>query len=193
MGERGDTRVHNSDQRGGQKSRKQLILSQTGVSVLMCGCLLSACFLYLSHLETSDSLFECSSPLWLQAERGKMKGRDWASVFHCCASTVFLFCRTLLWWFKSVSFDKGSRSAHLYLHSLFSILLLASHPSVLKSLHSHTPGVNPQVCYPEHLIIWLRDMSRQAQDGTDCLSCSERLSDFGSTRVIPFYSWYEDK
>lgn len=80
----------------------------------------------------------------------------------------------------------GSRRAHHYLHSLLCVLLLARHLSVLQSLHSHTPGVNPQVWYPEHLMIWLRDVSKQAPDRTDSLSCPQSPSDFGSYQSSPF-------
>lgn len=166
----------------------------------MCGWLLWVLafhhFLYLSHLDTSDNLFECSSPLWLPAERGKMRGREIGPVsFTVVLSQYFFFYRTLSWWFRNVSFvsGNGSRSAYRNLHSLSHALLLASHPCVLQSLHSHTPGVYPQVWYPKHLMIWLRHVSKKAHDRTDSLSCPESLSDFKCTRVIPFYSWYEGK
>lgn len=160
---------------------------------------LSACLSPLSVPEPSrhfwQSVWMLLSPVVSSREGKHERQRDWASAFHWCAFTVILFYRTLLWWFRSVSCvsGNGSRSADHYLHSLLCVLLLAPHLSVLHSLRSHTPGVNPQVWYPEHLMIWLRDMSKQAPDRTDSLSCPQSLRDFGSTRVIPFDSWYEGK
>lgn len=66
---------------------------------------LSACLSPLSVPEPSRHFWQAVwmllTPVVSSRERKHERQRDWASAFHCCAFTVILFYRTLLWQFRS--------------------------------------------------------------------------------------------
>lgn len=175
----------------------------------MCGHLLWVPafhpYLYLSHLNTSDSL-NALPPCGFRP-----RGERWkAERLGQCLS---LLCFQYFFSTGPCCDDLGvsvlglamGAEVHIFTYIPFCLsccwlpsLLYCSLPATLLVL------INPQVWYPE--LSWYgwgtwaskhrtgqRDMSKQAQDRTDCLSSPESLHDLGSTRVFPFYSWYEGK
>lgn len=162
----------------------------------MCGQLLwvpAFHLLYLSHLDTSDSLFECSSLCGFKkrGERWKAEGLGQCLSLLCFHGISFLQDSVVMiqeWQFWIWQWEQKCTS----LPTFPFVCLVAGFPASCTAVCAqlHTPAVNPQVWYPD-----MAEGHEQTNTDSLCLvlSSPENLHDFESTSVIPFYSWYEGK
>lgn len=148
-------------------------------------------FLYLSHLDTSDSLFECSVA-------SSREGKDERQRLGQCLSLLCFHDISVLQdpvvMIQECQFCLAvGAEVHIITYIPFCVSCCWLPTLVCCSLCTATLLVLIPRFGTLSIMIWLRDTSKQARDRTDSLPCPENLSGFRSTRVIPFYSRCEGK